>query len=106
MAQMKEQVKIPEKELSNKEIADLSDAEFKALVIRMLTEMIEYGCKIKEEVKPIQNEIKKNMQGTNSERKETGTQINNLEQKKEINIRLEQNEETRIRKNEERFRNL
>ena len=66
MAQMKEQIKTPEKELSDEEIANLSDAEFKTLVIRMLTEMTEYGCKIKEEVKPIQSEIKKNIQGTNS----------------------------------------
>ena len=42
MAQMKEQIKTPEKELSNEEIATLSEAEFKSLVIRMLTEMIEY----------------------------------------------------------------
>ena len=48
MAQMKEQNKTPEKELSNKEIANLSDAEFKTLVIRMLTEIIEYRCKIEE----------------------------------------------------------
>ena len=33
----------PEKELSNEEIDNLSEAEFKTLVIRMLTEMIEYG---------------------------------------------------------------
>ena len=52
----------------------------------MLTEMIEYGCKIKEEVKTIQSEIKQNIQGTNSEGKETKTQINNLEQKENINI--------------------
>ena len=45
---MKEQIKAPEKELGNKEIANLSDGEFKTPVIRMLTEMIEYGCKIKE----------------------------------------------------------
>ena len=51
MDQMKEQIKTPEKELSNKEIANLSDTEFKTLVIRILTEMIEYGHKIKEEVK-------------------------------------------------------
>ena len=38
-------IKTPEKELSNKEIANLSDAEFKTLVIRLLTEMVEYGCK-------------------------------------------------------------
>ena len=61
-------------------------------------EMIEYGCKRKEEVKVIQSEIKKNIQGTNNEGKETGTQINNLEQKGEINIQPEQNEETRIQK--------
>ena len=54
----------------------------------------------------IQSEIKENIQGTNSERKETGTQINDLEQREEINIQAEQNEETRILKNEERLRNL
>ena len=64
----------------------------------MLTEVFEYGHKIKKELKAIQSEIKKNIQRTNSERKETGTQINNLE-KEEINIQLEQNEETRIQKN-------
>ena len=43
-----------------------------------------------------QSEIKQNIQGTNSEGKETGTQINGLEQKDEINIQPEQNEKTRI----------
>ena len=52
----------------------------------MLTEIIEYGHKIEEEVKAMQSEIKVNIQGTNSEGKETGTQINDLEQKEEINI--------------------
>ena len=47
MAQRKEQIKIPEKELSDEKIANLSDAEFKTLVIRMLTEMIELGHKRK-----------------------------------------------------------
>ena len=47
MAQMKEQMNSPEKELSDKEIDNLSDAEFKTLVIRMLTEMVEYRHKIK-----------------------------------------------------------
>ena len=72
----------------------------------MLTELVEYGCKIKEGMKAIQSEIKKNIQGNNSEGKETGTQINNLEQKEEINMQPEQNEEIRIQKNEERLRNL
>ena len=49
-------------------------------------------------MKAIQSEIKKNIQGTNSEGKETGTQINGLEQKEGINIQPEQNEETRIQK--------
>ena len=72
----------------------------------MPTEMIEYGHKIKEEVKTIQSEIKQNIQGTNSEGKEARTQINNLEQKEEINLQPEQNEETRIQKNKKRLRNL
>ena len=58
---MKEQIKTLEKELSNKEIDNLSDAEYKTLVIRMLTEMIEYGHKIEEKVKAMQSEIKKNI---------------------------------------------
>ena len=57
----------------------------------------------------MQSEIKENTQGTNSDGKETGTQINDLKQKEEINIQQEQNEETRIKKtekSEERLRNL
>ena len=57
MAQMKEAIKTAEKELSIEKIASLSDAEFKTLVIRILTEMIEYGCKIKEEIRAIQCKI-------------------------------------------------
>ena len=94
---MKKQIKVSEKiQLRDKEIANLSDAEFKTLVIRMLTEMVEYGHKVEEEVKAMQIEIKENVQETNSEEKETGTQINSLEQKEERNIQPEQNEKTRI----------
>ena len=53
----------------------------------------------------MQSEINKNIQGTNSEGKETGVQMNGLEQSEEINIQPEQNKETRIQKNEERLRN-
>ena len=95
MAQRKEQVKTPEEELRNKEIDNLSDAEFKTLVIRMLTELIELSRKMK----PTQNEIKQNIQRTNSEGKETRTQNNDLDQKDEINTQLEQTEETRTQKN-------
>ena len=58
---MKEQIKTPEKELSNEKIDNLSDAEFKTLVIRMLTELIELGREMKEEVKATQSEIKENI---------------------------------------------
>ena len=69
MTQMKEQTKDAEKiQLSNEEIADLSEVQFKTLVIRMLTELVEYGRKVEEKVKAIKSEIK----GTNSEGKETG----------------------------------
>ena len=47
MAQLKEQIKTPEKQLSDEERTNLSDAEFKTLVIRMLTELNEYRCKMK-----------------------------------------------------------
>ena len=51
---MKEQIKAPEKiQLSGKEITNLSDAQFKTLVIRLLTELVEYGHKIEEKVKAI-----------------------------------------------------
>ena len=58
------------------------------------------------EMKATQSEIKKNIQGTNSEGKETRTKSNDLEQKEEIDIQLEHNEERRIQKNEERLRKL
>ena len=49
MAQMNEQIKASEKiQLSDEEIANLLDAQFKPLVIRMLTEKTEFGCKMKE----------------------------------------------------------
>ena len=58
-------------------------------------------------MKATQSEIKQNIQGTNSEGKETGTQINDLEQKEEINIQLVQIEATSIQKKKnERLRNL
>ena len=57
-------------------------------------------------MKAMLSEMKENVQGTNSDGKETGTQINGLDQKEERNIQPEKNEETRIQKNEERLRNL
>ena len=68
--------------------------------------MVEFVRKPDEKMKPMLRETKENGQGTNSEAKETGTQINSVDQKEETNIQPEKNEETRFRKKEERLRNL
>ena len=60
MAQMKEQNKITEKELNKMEISNLSEADFKTLVIRMFRELTEYGKHIREEMKATLSETKKN----------------------------------------------
>ena len=104
---MKEHIEAPEKiQLSNEEIANLSDSQFKTLVIRKLTELVEFGHKLDEKMKAMLRETKENVQGTNSDEKETGTQINGLEQKEERNIQPEKIEKNRIQKNEYRIRNL
>ena len=79
---MKELIKAPKIELSDEEIANLSDAEFKTLVIRMLTDLVEYGQKTEVKVKAIEGKMKKNVQGTNNEGKATRTQINDWRRKK------------------------
>ena len=63
MVQVKECIKTPEKEPSDEEIANLSDAKFKTLVIRTLTELVELGCKMKEQMKATQSETKQNIKG-------------------------------------------
>ena len=55
---MKEQIKTAEKELSDEEIDNLCDAEFKSLVIRILRELTEFSRKMKEKMKATQSEIK------------------------------------------------
>ena len=89
MAQMKEQNTTPEKELTETEITNLADAEFKTLVIRMLQELIGYSKNIKKTqaaMKATLSEIKKNLQGTISGWEEAGIQITDLKDKEEINI--------------------
>ena len=104
---MTEHFKAPEIiQVSSEQIANLSDAQFKTLVIRMLTELVEFGWKLDEKMKAMLTETKENVQGTNSDAKETGTQIKGVDQKEERNIQPEKNEETRTQKNEERLRNL
>ena len=68
--------------------------------------MVEFVQKLDEKMKAMLRETKENVQETNSDAKETGTQINGVDQKKERNIQPEKNEATRIQKNEERLRNL
>ena len=59
---MKELIKAPEKiQLSEEEIANLSDAQFKTLVIRMLTELVKYGHKLNEKMKAMLRETKENV---------------------------------------------
>ena len=104
---MTEHFKAAEKiQLSEEEIANLSDAQFKTMVIKTFTELVEFVRKLDEKMKPTPRETKENVQGTNSDAKETGTQINGVDQKEERNIQPEKNEETSIQKNEERLRNL
>ena len=45
--------------------------------------MVEFGCKLDEKMKAMLRETKENVQGTKSEGKETGTQINSVDQKEE-----------------------
>ena len=74
VAQTEEQNKTPEKELNKMEISNLSDAEFKTLVIRMLKEPIGYFNNIKKtlaEMKVTLSEVKKNLQGINTGSKES-----------------------------------
>ena len=80
---MTEHFKAPEKiQLSEEEIDNLSDAQFKTLVIKTLTELVEFGQKPDEKMKPMLRETKENVQGTNSDTKETGTQINSWTRRK------------------------
>ena len=80
---MQEHSKTSERERSDEEIANLSDGEFKALVIKMLTELMKLGRKMKKQMKDTQSEIKQNIQGTNRDRKETRSQSNSLGKKRE-----------------------
>ena len=85
MAQMKEWIKTPEKELNEMEISNVSDGEFKILlVIRMLKDLNEDLSSIKKiqsEMKDTLIEIKNNLQGNNSRVDEAENQINDLEHK-------------------------
>ena len=77
------------------EISNLSDAELKTLVIRMLKELSGYFNSIKmiqSEMKDRLIEIKNNLQGNNERVDEAKNQINDLKHKKPQNNQSEQQE--------------
>ena len=79
MAQVKEQIKTPEKDQLNKvEMSNLSDVEFKTVVVRMLKELgenLNNMKKIQSEMKNTLIEVKNNLQGNNSRVDEAENQI-------------------------------
>ena len=86
MAQLKEEIKTPEKELNEMERSNVSDAEFKTLVIRMLKELSEdlsSTKKAQSEMKDTLIKIKNSLQGNNGGVDEAKNQINDLEIRKQ-----------------------
>ena len=99
MAQMKEQINIPERKLNGMEINNPSDARFKTLVIKMLKKISEEFSSIKmiqSETKDSLIEIKNSLQGNRSRVDETENQINDLEHKEAINNQSKQQQGKRI----------
>ena len=91
------------------EISNLSDAEVKVLVTRMLKKLSEDLNNIKKtqsETKDTLIEIKNNLQGNNSRVNEAENQMNNMEHKEAKNNQSEQQEENRIQKNEDSINSL
>ena len=92
MVHVKEQIETPEQELNKMEMSNLSDAEFKTLVIRMLKELSEELSSIKKihsETKDTLIEITNNLQGINRRVDEAKNQISDLEHKEEGNNQAE-----------------
>ena len=91
MAQIKEQIKSPEKGLNKMEISNLSEVEFQTLVIRMLKELSEDLNSIKKtqsEMRDTLIEIKNNLQGNNRV-DEVKNQLNDFEHKEAKNNQSE-----------------
>ena len=92
MAQMKEQIKTPEKELNEMEISNLSDVEFKTLVIRMFKDLSEDLSRIKKTQSEMKNtlvEIKNDLQGNSYRMNEAENQINDLQHEEAKNNQSE-----------------
>ena len=109
MAPTKEQIKTPEKELNETAISNLSDAEFKTLVIRILKELSDDLSSIKKtqsEMKDTLIEIRNDLQGNNSRADEAENQINDLEHKEAKKQPIRAQEEKKIQKNEDSISNF
>ena len=127
---MKGKEEVSETMLNEKEASQLSDTEFKAMVIRKLTELTENYQKLlgnyneltanyinmkkeietinkgQEEMKNIISELKNTVEGIKSRLDEAEDQISELEDKVEKNTQKEQEKEKRLRKNEEAIREM
>ena len=109
VAQVKEQIKTPEKELNEMQVSNLSDAELQTLVIRMLKELSEdlnSIKKIQSETKDTLIEIKKNLQGNNSRVNEAENQINDLEHKEAKNNHQNNKKKKESKRNEDHISSL
>ena len=105
---MKEQVNSPE-ERDEMEACNLSEREFRVIIIRVFNNMkkdIETIKKDQSEIKSVISEINNTLEGINSRLDEAEDQISNLEDKVEKNTQAEQQKEKTIKKNEESLRNL
>ena len=106
MAQMKEQIKTPEKELNKMEVSNLTGTEsirFKPVILKMLKELSEDFSSIKKiqsEMKDMLIKIKNNLQGIKSRVDRAENQISDLEHKEAKNNQSEQQGEKRIQTNE------
>ena len=115
IAQITEQNKTPQKEINKMETSNVLDAEFKTLVIRMLSDFTENFNSIKKdmetikknqsEMKNILTKMKNNLQGLNSRVDEAKNQISNLKYMEAKNTQSEQ-QEKRIQKNEDSINSL
>ena len=107
--QVKEQENSPEEELDEMEASNLSDEEFRVMIIRVLNSMkkdMEIIKKDQSETKNAISEINNTLEGISSRFDEEEDKISDLEDKVEKNNWAEQQKEKRILKNEEYLRNI
>ena len=104
---MKEQIKAPEKiQLSNEEIANLSDAQFKTLIIRKFTELVEFGCKLDEKMKDMLEKQRKMYREPIVMGRKLGLRSTVWTTRKKETSNQKRMKQQEFKKNEERFRNL